>query len=394
METNSKYLDKLAKYIIYAAALCIVGAICWYFRSVLIYILIAAVLSLIVKPLVSRLERIKIKKHSAPRWLLAILSLLIVLVLLFGVIILIVPVVSSMVKDISMVNVGNAARGLAVPLGELNAFLRDTFTQLGPDFKLEVFVVEELQKVLSPSTFTNVIGSAASMISNFGIGLFAVLFISFFFIKDDDLFTNIVRALTPDRLEEQTTKAISDIGYLLSRYFTGVLLQITGVATLNFLGIWLISGLGIDVALGIGFLTGILNIIPYVGPFMGGVLGTVLGLVIKYTSAVPVGLDVSFWAFTIILIAIFCFTQLIDNMVYQPLIYSTSIKSTPLEIFIVLLIIGHIGGPFAMIVAVPTYTIFRVIAFRFFGHVKAIRRLIPDEKLISNKSAGDADAMD
>ena len=113
-------------------------------------------------------------------------------------------------------------------------------------------------------------------------------------------------------------------------------------------------------------------------------MGTVLGLTLKYTSASPIGLDVNFWAFTAILIAIFCFTQLVDNFLYQPVIYSTSIKSTPLEIFIVLLIVGHIGGPLAMIIAIPCYTVARVIAFRFFGHIKAISRLIPSEKLITN----------
>jgi predicted PurR-regulated permease PerM len=118
---------------------------------------------------------------------------------------------------------------------------------------------------------------------------------------------------------------------------------------------------------------------------MGGALGTILGLMLKYSSATPIGLDISFWAFTAILIAIFCFTQLIDNILYQPLIYSTSIKSTPLEIFIVLLIVGNIGGPLAMIIAIPIYTVFRVIAFRFFGHIKAIRRLIPSEELISKE---------
>jgi predicted PurR-regulated permease PerM len=130
-------------------------------------------------------------------------------------------------------------------------------------------------------------------------------------------------------------------------------------------------------------MTGIFNVIPYVGPLVGGVLGTILGLIIKYSSIAPVGLDVSFWAFTAILTSIFCFTQLIDNFLYQPLIYSTSIKSKPLEIFIVLLIVGNIGGPLAMIIAIPIYTVFRVIAFRFFGHMKAIKRLIPSEKLIS-----------
>ena len=65
------------------------------------------------------------------------------------------------------------------------------------------------------------------------------------------------------------------------------------------------------------------------------------------------------------------------------MIYSTSIKAKPLEIFIVLLIVGHIGGPLAMIVAIPCYTVVRVIAFRFFRRFKAIRRLIPSEKLIT-----------
>ena len=123
----------------------------------------------------------------------------------------------------------------------------------------------------------------------------------------------------------------------------------------------------------------------YVGPLLGGVIGTILGLVLKYSSATPIGLDVNFWIFTGILIAIFCFAQLIDNFLYQPVIYSTSIKAKPLEIFIVLLIVGHIGGPLAMIIAIPCYTVVRVIAFRFFGNIKAIKRLIPSERLITNE---------
>jgi len=161
-------------------------------------------------------------------------------------------------------------------------------------------------------------------------------------------------------------------------------MEIAGVAMINFLGLMLIARLGFNASIGIAFLTGIFNVIPYVGPLLGGALGTVLGLVIKFTSATPIGLDVNFWIFAVILIAIFCFTQLIDNFVYQPLIYSTSIKSKPLEIFIVLLIVGHIGGPLGMIIAIPCYTVVRVIAFRFFGHIKAIKRLIPSERLITN----------
>ena len=385
MENSERYTDKLAKYILLTAGIAAVGALCWFFRNVLVYILVAVVVSLVAKPVMTGLEKISFKGKKAPHWLLATFTLIIVLGILATAIFLLIPLVSSIVKDVSMTNIENAARSIAVPLADLNTYLRDAFPKLGNDFRLELTIGKEVQKLIDLSEFSSWIGSAASFISSFGVGIFSVVFISFFFIKDDGLFTDIVCALVPDKHEKTTEKAISDIGYLLSRYFTGVIVEILGVTLLNFIGLWLIARLGINAAIGIAFLTGIFNVIPYIGPLMGGALGTVLGLILKYSSTVPVGLDVNFWAFTAILIAIFCFTQLVDNLLYQPVIYSTSIKSKPLEIFIVLLIVGHLGGPLAMIVAIPIYTVFRVIAFRFFGHVKAIRRLIPSEKLISEK---------
>lgn len=385
MENTERYTDKLAKTILLAAGIAIIAALCWYFKSVLTYILVAVVVSLVAKPLMGLLQKLRIKGRKAPDWLLAALSLLLVIGILLSVIVMIIPIIGNIVKDISLVNIENAVKSVSVPLAEFNEFLRSRVPSLGEDFKIEVTILQEVQKMFNPAVFSSMIGSAASFLTNFGIGLFSVVFIGFFFIKDDGLFTKIVCSLVPDKHEETTERAISDIGYLLSRYFIGVLLEIAGVALINFIGLLLIARLGFNAAIGIAFLTGIFNVIPYVGPLLGGALGTVLGLIIKFTSATPIGLDVNFWIFTAILIAIFCFTQLVDNFVYQPLIYSTSIKSKPLEIFIVLLIVGHIGGPLGMIIAIPFYTVVRVIAFRFFGHIKAIKRLIPSERLITNE---------
>ena len=373
------YTEKLAKYTLAAATIALVGGICWYFRSVLVYILLAVVVSLIGKPLMTLMQKVTIKGRKAPDWMLAALTLIILMVIFTAVFTMIVPVVSGIVKNISLANIEDAARRVAIPLADFNAFLMSTFPKLGTDFRIEVVAVQELHKLFDPSAFSSMIGSAASIVTDLGIGIFSVMFISFFFIKDDGLFTSMVAAIVPDKHEGNAAQAIADIGHLLSRYFTGVLIEITGVALLNFLGLLLIARLGMNAALGIAFLTGI----PYVGPLFGGVLGTVLGLVLKYSSTTPVGLDVNFWIFTIILIAIFCTTQLVDNFLYQPVIYSTSIKAKPLEIFIVLLIVGHIGGPLAMIAAIPSYTVVRVIAFRFFGKIKAIRRLIPSDRLIT-----------
>ncbi len=385
MENTGRYTDKLAKYILLAAGIGAAAALCWYFKSVLTYILVAVVVSLVAKPLVGLLKKIRIKGRQVPSWFLAALSLLIVIGILLSVILIIIPIVGNIIKDISLANIGNMAKGVSVPLAEFNDFLRARIPSLGDDFKIEIVILQELQTLFNPAAFSSIIGSAATFLTNFGIGLFSVVFIGFFFIKDDGLFTDIVCALVPDKHEKTTEKAISDIGYLLSRYFIGVLLEILGVALVNFIGLLFIARLGFNASIGIAFLTGIFNVIPYVGPLLGGALGTVLGLVLKYSSAAPIGLDVNFWLFTAILIAIFCAAQLVDNFFYQPVIYSTSIKAKPLEIFIVLLIVGHIGGPLGMIIAIPCYTAVRVIAFRFFGHVKAIKRLIPDEKLITNE---------
>ena len=384
MENTERYTDKLAKYVLLAAGLAIVGTICWYFSNVLIYILLAVVVSLIAQPIMSLLRKIRIKGRKAPDWILAMLTIVMLIVIFFSVITLIVPIVTGIIKGISLESIETAAKHISGPLADLNTNLSNAFPKLGSNFRIEIVAIQELKKFFDPSIFSSMLGSAASIITSLGIGIFSVVFISFFFIKDDGQFTAIVRALVPDKHEDEATKAISDISYLLSRYFIGVMIEVLGVTLINFLGLLLIARLGFNAAIGIAFMTGILNVMPYVGPLLGGIMGTALGLVIKYSSTVPIGLDVSFIAFTLILVAIFSFTQLIDNILYQPVIYSTSIKAKPLEIFIVLLIAGTMAGPLGMIVAIPSYTAIRVIAYRFFRHYKAISRLIPSEELITD----------
>ena len=385
METEVRYTEKLAKYILIATGAAIILSLCWFFSDIIAYILTAVVVSLIAKPLVNLMKKVKIKGRHAPDWLLAAFALILVLACFFAFAYIVVPIAGGIIKNISLGSIETSLKSIAGPLADLNSFLTRAFPRLGEDFRIEVAVVQEMQHFFNLAQFSSLIGSAASFFTSLAIGLFSVVFIGFFFIKDDGLFTEIICALVPDRLEKTTEKALSDIGHLLSRYFIGVLVEIAGVALINFLGLSIIARLGINAALGIAVITGILNVIPYVGPFIGIISGTILGLIIKYSSVTPIGLDVNFWAFTAILIAILYFTQIIDNFLYQPLIYSTSIKAKPLEIFIVLLVVGYIGGPLAMIIAIPSYTVVRVIAFRFFGHIKAIKRLIPDEKLITSE---------
>ncbi|MDY6444386.1 MAG: AI-2E family transporter [Bacteroidales bacterium] len=373
MEKQSN-VERLSGYIILIGILAIAGALCWYFRSVLMYIILAFVVSLVSRPLVSLMRKVQVKGKRAPDWLLAILSIFFVIAGLSLVVTQAIPVVVNIIREAAVFNDMNLS-GSDIS-NTVNGWVVGLFPSLGPDYDAISVILDYLKNATSGFSITGLLGSVAGAVVNLAVGLFAVVFISFFFVKDDKLFSRIVAALVPDPIEGKVTDAIGDIERLLSRYFVGLLLEMLCVAFFNFLGLSLIARIGANYALGIAFIAGILNIIPYVGPIIGEVLGVLLCLVLKYGAGV--GLDVNIWIFALIVLAIMLGVQLIDNFVLQPLIYSTSIQASPLEIFIVMLMAGHLGGIVGMLAAIPGYTIIRVVAGRFFYDKKIVRRLMPD----------------
>ena len=381
---KERNVDKLAGYLIKLGIAAAVIALCWYFKNVLIYIIIAFVVSLIGRPFMQLLRKIKIKKKSAPEWLLAVLTIILVIFLLILLVTQLIPLVSNIIRNISAIN-GQDYFGTN-PIGKLNDWMIATFPNLGPDFDITTLFLAKIKELVNFSNVSGFVGSVATLVSSAFVGLFAIVFISFFFLKDDTMFERIICAVVPDKHEQTMAKTLSEIKQLLSRYFVGLLIEVLGVAMVDFLGLWLIARLPASYAISIAFIAGLLNIIPYIGPLMGEAIGVVLGIVLKFGTGV--GLDVNIWVFALIILAIMLGAQFIDNFIYQPVIYSTSIKAHPLEIFIVLLMAGHIGGTVGMLVAIPAYTVVRVIAIRFFYRYKIIQRLIPDlseeDKIIEN----------
>ena len=373
---QERNIDRLAKHIINLGAFAIIAVLCWYFRSVLIYIIVAFVISLIGQPVFRTLKQITIKGRSAPDWLLSAFTLVSIILIIALIVTQVIPIVSGIVRDALAMN--NSITFDRDMLDRFNAWIISMFPDVGRDFDIVTFSLGKLKDLTSFSGVSNILGSVASIVASTVIGVFSIVFISFFFIKDEALFGKIVGALVPDRIEESVGKTILDIEMLLSRYFVGLTIEVMGVMLLDFLGLWLIARIGVNYAIGIAFIAGILNVIPYVGPLIGDVIGIRLCLILKYGAGV--GLDVNVWIFILIVFAIMQGTQFVDNFIYQPLIYSTSIRANPLEIFIVLLIAGHVGGVVGMLVAIPSYTVIRVIASRFFYKYKPVRRLIPERE--------------
>ena len=375
MESQKHYTEILAKWLLAAFVAVIAWLLFRQFGSVVVYVLLAGVVSLIAKPLKMMLAKIRIKGHRAPDWFLAILSILLILVIFCGIIAGLAPMVKEVISDVASVTGDTSLGAISSNLAELNAYLVKTF-DLDPGFRIEVAILHQVKSLINVNIFGNVIGSVASALASFGIGLFSVVFIAFFFIRDEKLFSRIICALAPDRHEEEVAQSLSDVEHLLSRYFIGLIVEMSCVGLIDFLGLWAIARLELGTAIGIGFMAGLLNIIPYVGPLLGGVLGTIIAMTIRYCGTGACGLDIGFWGFLAILVAIFMLAQLVDNFILQPVIYSTSIQASPLEIFIVMLLAGTMGGILGMLTAIPAYTVVRVVAGRFFPQVKFIRRLL------------------
>ena len=372
---KERSIDRLARYIIILGTLAIAALLGYFFGSVLAYILLAFVVSLIGQPVFLLLRKIKIKGKSAPDALLAIITLVFIFAILILVVVQVIPVVTNIVREASSLKAQENFDSQNI-IYLVNGWIIRVIPWVGEDFDGVQLIIQKISEVLDLSNISSILGSVASAVAGLAVGLFSVIFISFFFIKDETLFGRIIGALVPDTIEDKVKKTILDIERLLSRYFVGLIVEIFGVVLLNCLGLWLIARIDCNYALGIAFIAGLLNIIPYVGPLIGELIGVILCVILKYGAGI--GLGVNIWFFALIVLGIMLTTQLVDNFIYQPLIYSTSIKASPLEIFVVLLIAGHIGGVVGMLIAIPTYTVIRVIASRFFYDYKLVRRLIPD----------------
>ena len=363
--------DKLAKYIIIAGVTAIVLFLGWYFRTVLLYIAIAVVISLIGKPVVKAMTSIRIKNFHIPRWLASALTLALIVCVCLSLFLLLAPMIGQFVHLINNMNLSSLGTQVNEPLERLNEFIVKSIPSIDPGFRIEIYLFDYIRNFINLNTFSNIIVSLASFIADFGIAVFSVIFIAFFLLMENGLITDLLTSIVPDRLEDNVRRATRSINSLLSRYFVGISLESLFVATLNSLGLIFIVKMDPQLAIVVGFASGILNIIPYLGPFIGDLLAVVMALIFHINNAVEMPLLI----FLIIVLAIFIVTQFIDNYVFQPLIYSNSVKAHPLEIFLIILIAGQISGVFGILIAVPLYTVLRVIASEFLSGSKFVQRI-------------------
>ncbi|AEK23830.1 AI-2E family transporter [Capnocytophaga canimorsus] len=320
-------------------------------KSLIIYIVISLVITLIGKPIVRFLYK---KVRIRNRVICVIITMLLFLIISLGVFSLFIPLLIAQSQSLSLLDID-----------QLKINMEHLMQQIVDNLGIEKVPPLDVSKMLKAIDFPGIINSTVGFIGSFGMGFFSVLFISFFFLKDGSKMLQSILALISRSHIEQSEASIEKTNDLLSRYFVGIILQI-GILFVIYTIVLLIFG--VQNAFIIAFLCSLLNLIPYIGPVIG------FGLMAFLTMTGFIGNDFSTVMLpkTIYVMIGFLIGQLIDNFFSQPLIFSNSVKSSPLEIFLVIIASGTLFGITGMVVAVPAYTVIKVVLKEFFDGNKFV----------------------
>ena len=360
---NEKYLQYLKP----TVAIAIIIFMGWYFMDIVAYILVATFLSMIGSPAVKRLDKIRIGKRTIPHNLSAIITLLGILISASLFLILIVPLIVSQANVISSIDENSLSEYFAASTQGLYEFLVQ-YEIVGPNFSLSQYLDEQLVGLIDVAQFTRFFSNIVSGTGSVIMGIFIIVFLTYYFLVEDNLMKGFLLTLTPERYTENVEQVLHDSKFLLVRYFHGILIEVGIMMTIESVGLLIF---GVPNAILIGFLGGMMNIIPYLGPLIGALIGVVLAAL----SVLGLGEYDSLMMTVVTVFAVFAGANLVDNFVLQPQIYSKSVKAHPVEIFLTIIIGGKLAGIAGMILAIPTYTVIKVIVRQVIQRMKLAKYL-------------------
>lgn len=347
--------------VIIAAGIILAG---WLFSSVVIYLVVSLVLFLVGHPLISTLKKIQIGRKRIGNGLASVITLLIIVSIFSLFFVLVLP---PLVEQITFMTELNFYDVLHRILDQYPS-LKHLFSQLGTEEGIKSAINEQFNSIFNFSTVTAVVNNLVSYLSSFLGGLFCVLFIAFFLLKDEYTVSRTIMLLTPQRFETEVKEILVTSKKMLSKYFTGLIIDVLIVGLLAGLSLWI---LGIKNALIIGFVAGLFNVVPYIGPMITLCFAMFLGV----SGCIELGqYDQISSVITKIFIALMSI-NILDALFFQPYIFSSTVKAHPLEIFLVILMAGTLAGIGGMVVAIPVYTLVRIVASEFLTQFKFFRKI-------------------
>ena len=295
--------------------------------------LAGAIFAYILNPLVGRLTG-----KFLPRIVAVVLVLLLALALVVALALVIVPL---FVKELRLMS-----ERLPAFLAWINLhfapWLQDRF---GIDFQLD----SELLRQLASSILANNQDLVAGLLGSLKIGGLALIafFINvllvpvvlFYLLRDWNALTARIDALIPPRLHAKARIFFSEIDAVLAEFLRG---QMTVMLVMSVYYVAALSLAGLEFALPVGIITGMLVIIPYAGAFTGILLGSIAAL-LQFDSFAGVA-----WVWLA-----FGIGQVLEGMAVTPLLVGKRIGLHPVAVIFALLAFGQVFGFFGVLLALP-----------------------------------------
>lgn len=368
-------MNKIISFIKPIAGILAVGALVYFFPDIFLYFAIAIILSMLGRPLCDVLKKFHIKKFKLGDAASAVITMILMFLLLSLIFLFIIPLINREIILLSNIDTDAIIEYFEKPIENVYNFLIQ-YNIIRPEEDILKTIESKLYTIVNWDNVSTIVGSIVSKTSSLVIGIFSTVFLTFFLLKDQDIVHNIFMAITPDNQTIRMKKILTDSRIMLTRYMFGLIAEVVSMMILIFIGLTIF---GVKNALIIAVLGGFMNIIPYLGPLMGCAIGVVIGII----SNLGINAFDLIMPNTFEVIGVFIVANGIDNFVLQPTIYSKSVFAHPIEIFLVILMAGNIGGVIGMIIAIPGYTLIRIVAKQLLSEFKFIELLTKDLEIKS-----------
>jgi len=319
----------------------------WKLSFLFAYIFISLILSIILYPINRKLMKYGINKTFS-----SLICLSVIFLVIIGIGSILYPLISEEIKIINNNLDTNSFTNY------INQFIKNTnefFALYGINSQIQS---EDILSLLPVSSFTTLFDSIFSILGNIFLASFSILFMTFFMLRDSNEISKKIHNILSNYLNN-VDKKMQSIVYYLRRYFSGLGFQLFILFSCYAIGLKIFN---IEYALTIAFFAALINIIPYIGPIIGFSFAAII--ISSHT-----GIDIlpSTLLKTLILFGII---QTADNFIFQPLIFAKSLQVHPLEIFIIVLSAGMLGGILWMLLAIPSYALIKICLSGLFSSSK------------------------
>ncbi|MEX0994592.1 MAG: AI-2E family transporter [Balneolaceae bacterium] len=330
-------LDKIVRFVIGLAAVTLLVLILLNYSNLVAYGIIAIILSYMLDPVVNRMQAAGLN-----RTLSITLSLTSVILIIVWISTSIIPILANQMAGLARQLTMENVRFIA---DQIEQQLIANFEFLPPGF-LQDRISQASENLFDIGRVPDILGNLIGIFTNLFAAFLVIPFATFFFLKDGSRIRRNLLQFVPNKYFETILSLIDKIETRLGIYFRSVLLQSLLVALFSWITLT-IAGLSNSASVGITI--GVANTIPYFGPVIGYLLSMMVSIIETgdFSLVLPC------------ILAVFV-VQVLDNVIFQPLIFSKSADMHPVAILFIILIGAETAGFLGMLVAIPIATIIKI----------------------------------